>query len=131
MRQVVHHVNGVRQVEARSKGREARLQFKENDPVFLKRYTKEGKWANPYYDETYRIRKVLGNDEYELRDLHNERMRGNINVNFLKPAPKVSNDGEIQPDADEYYVEKIVGRRHTLLGDGERGFQYKVRFRST
>ena len=41
----------------------------------------------------------------------------------------MTNDGAEQPDEDEYYVEKIVGRRHTQFENGERGLQYKVRFR--
>jgi hypothetical protein len=129
-RNQVHRLNGIRQVERREGGRDTELQYQVNDPVLLKRFSRDGKWCNPYYDEPYRVGRVLDNGRLELRDLHNRRMRGPVSVQFVKPYPRETNDGDVSPDADECYVEKIVARALVEGDDGNPTLAYKVRFRN-
>ena len=125
----VHRQNYIRQIERRAPGMDA-FAYKVNDPVLLKRFSADGKWCNPFFDEPYRVGKVLDNDRYELRDLHNNRMRGPISARHLKPYPVTTNDGEVNPDDDEYFVEKIVARRLVSDDDGNPALMYRARFRN-
>ena len=125
----VHRQNDIRQIERRAPGMDA-FAYKVNDPVLLKRFSADGKWCNPFFDEPYRVGKVLDNDRYELRDLHNNRMRGPISARHLKPYPVTTNDGEVNPDDDEYFVEKIVARRLVSDDDGNPALMYRARFRN-
>ena len=125
----VHRQNDIRQIDRRTPGMDA-FHFEVNDPVLLKRFSSDGKWSNPYFDEPYRIRKVLGNDQYELGDLHNNRMRGPVSIQHLKPYPFITNDGAVNPDEDEFFVEKIVARRLVTDDNGDPALMYRARFRN-
>ena len=74
----------------------------------------------------YRIAEVLERDNYRLRDLLNRRLINVVHVDRLVPYPSVTNHGDGSLADDEYFVQRIIGRRSHP--DGE-GFQYKVRWR--
>ena len=79
-------------------------------------------WEGPF-----RVLRALGDDNYELRDLHDRRKVPRVHVSRLRPYLTVTDEERLEPD--EFIVDYLFGRRDVTLPDGRVQRQYKVKWR--
>ena len=72
-------------------------------------------------------------NNYRLTDLPNRRLHDTFHVSRLLPYPFYTNDGDGTPDPNEYFVDRILGRR--LIEDADpadpSSYEYRIRWLGT
>jgi hypothetical protein len=79
-------------------------------------------WEGPY-----RVKAVLGRDNYELTDLHDRRRHPKIHISRLRPYLTATDHERLAPD--EYLIDQFLARRDVTRADGSVDRQYKVKWR--
>ena len=97
-------------------------QFAVGDRVCLRQHTKvnklQWKWAGPY-----RVREVLGNDTYRLRDRENNHLGDKVHISNMRRYDVYT---DLEPvGQDEYLIEDLVDHR----GDDLARREYRVKWR--
>ena len=119
-------LNALTQKQRADARRDTTLTFEVHDRVLLRKAPGHAKWEEPYHGP-YRIAEVLEHDNYRLRDLTSRRLQEEVHVDRLVPYPSITNHGDGSLTDNEYYIQRIVGRRVSPQGEG---YEYKVRWRA-
>ena len=99
------------------------FELKENDRCLLRRLPGHPKWQEPYHGP-YRIAERLPNDNFVLRDIDRSRLLADsVHIDRLVYYPELTLHGDAAPEADEFFVRRILKRRLT-----DEGYEYLVRF---
>ena len=94
-----------------------------HDRCLLRRLPGHPKWQEPYHGP-YRIAERLPNDNYVLRDIDRSRLLADsVHIDRLVYYPELTLHGDAAPEADEFFVRRILKRRLT-----DDGYEYLVRF---